>query len=492
MLMRLSLLLSLVFIVPLNSAFAEPVINASMSQYETYVNEVMQKSSVPGTAVAIVKDGRVIYARGFGMRDREAGLPVTENTLFAIGSTTKAMTATAAAMLVDEGKLNLRKPIIEYVPDFRLKDQTATLQTNMIDLMSHRTGVPRHDVAWYGYDGFGRSYFWERLKYLEPSAGFRETWQYNNFMFMAAGYVIEKVSGKTWEEFVRTRIFGPLGMASTNFTVEETEASADFSRPYTFRAGSIVRVPMRPIIGMAPAGAVNSSISDMAKWLQFNIDNGALNGTVLVQPATMATVHQPHMIMSRGPTFPEFSHSGYALGWERQNYRGKDLIWHTGGIDGFLTFVGFMPSEKIGIVVFQNTDHKMVMVPLGLKAFDEVLQLTAIDWYERFNPAQPVPQQKIYERGPLPRPPADYTGTFNHPGYGVVVISENNGGLSMSFHNMTFGLEHLNNGIFKMSSVDIPEVADMDPVFFRVDGEGKISELLMKLEPAVAPIVFTK
>lgn len=460
---------------------------ANISDFETYTADVLQKSQVPGVAVAIIKDGKVVLARGFGFRDVEAHLPVTENTIFAIGSTTKAMTATAAGILAREGKLNLRQPISEYLPDFKLKDAVATSQASLIDLMSHRTGLGRHDLVWYGFDDFPRSYFWDRLRYLEPSAGFREVWQYNNLMFMAAGYVVEKISGKTWEDFIHERVFVPLGMNSANFTVEETESSPDFARPYAMRLGRLARVKMRSVIGMAPAGAVNANVLDMAKWIQFNLGDGE----PLLSAELLKLIHQPQMIFpTKAPNLPEFSYPSYTLGWTRQQYRGRDLIWHTGGIDGFLTFVGFLPEEKLGVVVFQNSDHAMVTTPLGFKAMDEVLQSSPIDWYTIFQPRSAEPVSKNYESAPPQRLLADYLGYYSHPAYGDAVISELNGALKITWHGFDFSLEPLKNGLFRITSPELGN--DFEPAYFQIDGNGNIAELMLRLEPTVAAISFRR
>lgn len=478
---------------------AEPIIRTGFAAVESDIQKIMNETKVPGLAIGVIKDGKLIYSHGFGYRNIEKRLPVTGDTLFAIGSTTKAFTATTVAMLADEGRLRFDQPVRELVPDFRLSDEYATAHATLDDLMSHRTGVPRHDLVWYGYDNFPRQYFWERLKYLEPSKTFRESYQYNNFMFMAAGYVVERLSGDTWENFVRKKIFAPLGMVRTNFTVSEMQSDSDYSLPYSRQEGTFVQVPMRPVIGMAPAGAINSSVNEMAKWLQFNLAKGKWDGRTLVSEQAMTHIFEPISVAAELKLpFAEFSTGTYALGWLRQSYRGKDWIWHNGGIDGFSAHVGLLPEANAAIVVFQNSSASTVtMLTASLRAMDEVLGLDPIDWYARFKGLLRAPGDSkapvVYE--PMVRPAQDYQGTFRHPAYGEVVIKATQDLISLEFHGMTVAMKHLHDGLFEMHSEDKElqsGLAEMEPIYFSTNTRGQISILHWRLEPAVAPIEFSR
>src|SRR5215468_6078573 len=212
--------------------------------FDGFVEQVMKDWKVPGLAVAVVKDGKVIYAKGFGYRDVKKGLKVTPDTLFAIGSCSKAFTATAMAILADEGKLDWDKPVRNYLPDLMLHDGYATEHIRPRDLVTHQSGLPRHDMVWYG-SPLSRKELYDRLRYLEPSRPLHAKYQYNNLMFMTAGLLVERLSGVTWEQFVRTRILDPLGMKNTNFSVSDSEKSSDFAQPYSEVKGQTRRIPFK-------------------------------------------------------------------------------------------------------------------------------------------------------------------------------------------------------------------------------------------------------
>ena len=241
---------------------------AALAGLDEFVAGAMKDWKVPGVAVAVVKDGQVILSKGYGTRDADKQLPVTPKTLFAIGSITKSFTVTALGMLADDGKLDWDKPVREYLPEFRLYDQVASDHMTPRDLVTPRSGLPRHDALWYN-STFTRREMIERLRYLEPSKDFRSTWQYNNLMFLTAGYLAGQLAGTSWEELVRARIFGPLGMTGSNFSVTDSQKSPDFAQPYATVKEETKKIPFRGIDEMAPAGSINSNIEDMTRYLLF-------------------------------------------------------------------------------------------------------------------------------------------------------------------------------------------------------------------------------
>ncbi|HUU20955.1 MAG TPA: serine hydrolase domain-containing protein, partial [Phycisphaerae bacterium] len=246
-----------------------------------FVPRAMKAWSVPGMAVAAVQGRRCVMAEGFGLRDRKRRLPVTPRTLFGIGSVTKAFTATAVGILVDEGRLTWDTPVREVLEGFRLQDRVATERTTPRDLLCHRTGLPRHDNAWYGLT-LSRRQLFARLRHLPPSKDFRSGWQYQNMMFMVAGLVVEAVSGQTWEQFVRTRLFEPLGMRGANCSAAETQAGDDYALPYKRKAGRAVRTAMDDLSSLGPAGGINAGAADMARWLLMNLDGGKVGRTRII------------------------------------------------------------------------------------------------------------------------------------------------------------------------------------------------------------------
>jgi len=338
---------------PVGAAALDKDINKKLDKLRKYVNEVLKDSKVPGLAMGIIKDGKVIFAEGFGYRDLEQKLPVTSQTLFAIGSCTKAVTTMAIGMLAEQGKVDWDKPVRNYLPAFELKNEYITANMTVRDLVTHRSGLPRHDGLWYG-SPLTRKELFDRLKYLDFSAGFREKYQYNNLMFMTAGYLVGQVTISTWEEFIAERIFKPLGMTNSNFSVEASQQAADFAQPYRIKDEKVENIPFRNIDEIGPAGSINSCVDDMLKWIQFHLDKGKVGEKQLVAEAEMRNMHTPYMHLSSPMESNERSHSNYGLGWVIAMYRGHKLVQHGGGIDGFVTSTSFLPFDNIGVFVVNN------------------------------------------------------------------------------------------------------------------------------------------
>jgi CubicO group peptidase (beta-lactamase class C family) len=357
-------------------------------------------AKVPGMAVAIVKDDQVLMARGFGVRDVASGAPVTPDTLFQIGSTTKAFTALALEMLAEEPGFGLHDKVRDHLPDFALKDPIATQLATPIDLLLHRSGLPRHDLVWYG-SPLSRQDLLARLRYLAPSAEFRETWQYNNLMYLVAGLLVEKLGHTSWEDFVAQRITQPLGMTETTTSGAAFLARPDHATGYSLAGpGKLEALPLRDLTNVAPAGALGSSAHDLARWLRFHLHAGELDGVRLVS-APMHTVGiTPQMTWPPLPhggecalCYPELDFGSYGLAWGTFGYRGERLIWHDGGIDGFLTYVSFMPERGLGVAVVANTSEVELPFIATMAVYDRLLGLTPVDWTARVlapRPGEPV------------------------------------------------------------------------------------------------------
>ena len=285
-----------------------------MESVERFVVEQLAAWEVPGCAVAAVRGGRAELVGGWGLRDREAGLPVTQDTLFAIGSTTKAFTATTVGALVDEGLLEWDRPLRDYVPGVRLHDPFVSDRLTVVDLLSHRSGLPRHDLTWVGQPGRSRAEIVRRLRFLPLSRDLRQEFQYCNLGYLLAGHVVEALSGVPWEDFVRGTLLGPLGMPRSNLSVDEMLADADHAAAYTRRDGVIVPVPQRPLPAMAPAGAINSSAADMARWLLAQLAEGQLDGVTVMSASTAKRQLTPHMLMPDSREMPGLTTYAYSLG----------------------------------------------------------------------------------------------------------------------------------------------------------------------------------
>ena len=284
-----------------------------LSGFKTFISQQMEEWEVPGCAVAIVKDGKVIFAEGFGFRDVRKGLKVTPQTLFAIASCTKAFTATAIGILANEGKIDWDTPVQDYVSAFKLHDPWATLRVTVRDLLCHRSGLARHDAMWYGSSLTMKDIF-DRIQYLEPNLDFRSAWQYSNITYSAVGCLIEQITGKTWEEFVREKIFNPLGMNSSNFSFEESKTFSDFALPYTSRENEVKELPFRDLTNIGPAGSINSNLVDMTQWLQFNLQKGKLGEQQILSEATLNLIHSPQIVMPGPVQYDELLPSCYGMG----------------------------------------------------------------------------------------------------------------------------------------------------------------------------------
>jgi CubicO group peptidase (beta-lactamase class C family) len=461
--------------------------------FSAFVEKIMAEWEVPGIAIAVVKDGEVVFMRGYGYRDIEQQLPVTPQTLFAIGSTTKAFTAMAVGMLVDEGKIEWDKPVHTWLPDFQLKDEYATMHMTPTDLLNHDSGLPRHDLMWYASD-FSRKQIYDRLRYLEPTAELRQRYQYNNLMVMTAGYLVGQVSGGTWEDFVAARIFKPLGMSRSIFGPPKDEG-VDCSSPYVKLEGKLTKVPHYKAWAVGPAGSIYSSVEDMSKWLLLHLNKGKIGETALVKESTLNLLHTPKMVMGGGSA--EMPIVAYGFGWVFQPYRGHQFIWHNGGIDGFYAFIGFLPFDNYGMVILTNNAGNPAPEIISRTTFDHIFKLEAIDWNAKFleqrkkaeeaeKEAEKVPSA---EQGAGPSHPlAAYAGAYEHPAYGRIIIGLAGDKLEITALGETNPLEHLNYDVFLLKHISGTKLKWQ----FRTDLNGDIASVESLLQEGVEPIVFTR
>jgi CubicO group peptidase (beta-lactamase class C family) len=469
-----------------------------LSGYAGDVQQAMQDWQVPGCAIGIVKDGKTIFAKGLGRRDVQNKLPVTPDTVFAIGSCTKAFTCVALGMLADEGKLDWDKPVREYMPDFRVFDPVATERMTARDLVTHRSGLPRHDSMWYG-SPLSRSELFARLRHLEPSKDFRAVFQYNNLMYMAAGMLLERVAGTTWEDFMQARLLTPLGMARSNVSVSALQALDDVAKPYHKRKDDVIEVPHRNIDAIGPAGAINSSINDMLRWVKLNLNRGRHGDAHLIADATLKDIHAPHMaIMEAGIENPEIGQATYGLGWIVSSYRGHDMLQHGGGIDGFTSLVTLLLRDGIGIVVLTNQDESPVPTIATFDALDRLLKLKPARWNKRYlklraQRKQAEAQQKKEEKpieAPVPiRLLEDYAGDFAHAGYGCMNITASEERLHLHYNGFDVPLSIVKGDAFAGKL----EMHDLHlRLAFSSDFGGNINTFVLLLEPDTKPITFVR
>lgn len=474
----------------------------SHSALDALFEEELKKWKSPGLAVTAIKNDDVVFAKGYGVTDIDDPKPVDVDTLFAIGSCTKAFTTMGLALLIDEGKLTWDTPIREYMPDFRLYDEFATAQMTARDLVCHRSGLPRHDLSWYGTSRT-RKQLYESLRYLKPTQPFRYVFQYQNLMYMTAGCLIEAITGQTWEVFTQQRIFDPLGMSHSNLSTHSCEHLDNAARPHRIRGDIVDRIPYRNLDAIGPAGSINSNMTDMAKWLRIHLNGGKLGEEQWVSEDNLKQMHAPHMPIPITPAtalldMPDLKHHAYGLGWATQVYRGHVMVRHTGGIDGFITQTFFLPEHNIGIVAVNNGGTSL-SIAASYMLLDQLMELDPIDWTERYK-SQEEELKKIGEQGkekllsdrhdvPHSRPLEEYAGTYEDGGYGTMVISFKDDTLSARYNGIEFSVTPHHYEIFRLENEenDILSLAD-----FGSDLKGKVNRVSIRLEPTGDPIEFAK
>ena len=394
------------------------------------VRRLMARDQIPGVAVGIVQGGALTFARGFGYRDVQNQLPVTPDTLFALGSCSKAFTATAVALLANEGRVALDAPVRTYLPDFVLQDPVASTTLTPRDLLTHKSGLPRHDLFWYQAP-FSRDELYGRLRFLAPSGPPRTHSRYNSLMFVVAGRLVEKVSGESWESFVASRILVPLSMHRTVLSAEAMEADVDHAWPYAIRDGTARRIPMlKSLDAIAPAGAVQASVRDFARWLTFH----ATRSPDLLDEGMWRELHRGQAEMP-GSDQPEVRHRSYALGWIRESYRGHPLVGHNGALDGFVVHLGFLPETGHGLVVLMNRDLAAeALMAIAYSAYDRLLGLAPIDW-ERRLAEMPTASPTVGQTA-LDFSLEEVVGAYEHPAYGPITVRADGDRLVMQFRSL--------------------------------------------------------
>ncbi len=470
--------------------------------FDAFATRVMKEWKVPGMAVAVIEDGQVTLAKGYGYRDVENKQPVTSKTLFAIGSVTKSMTATVLGMLSDEGKIDWDKPVQEILPEFRLHDEVATRQMTPRDLVTHRSGLPRHDLMWYGA-AFTREELFNRLRYIEPSHPFRTTFQYQNLMFMTAGYLACHVAGTTWEDLVREKIFQPLDMIRSNFSVDDMQKSDDFALPYAVLEDDVIKIPYRNIDEIGPAGSVNSCVEEMIRYVDFHINKGKHGDEQLLSETMAQQMQMPQMPMTGTIRYEELGHNSYGMGLFITTYRGHVLIHHGGGIDGFISLLSFMPQKKIGAMILTNmSGNNPVPTIISRNLYDRLLGLDPIDWVGRIKEqeeenetAEADAEDDEYsdrKEGTTPSHDlTDYAGQYEHPGYGIVTVKLADEALTLSFNSFHSPLQHYHYDIYEIPESPMDPLEELKVTFF-YNKKGDIDRLAIPLESNVNDIVFQR
>ena len=457
---------------------------------DEYVNRAMKDWGVPGLAIAVIKDDAIVLARGYGVRELGKPEPVGERTLFAIGSSSKAFTAAAIAMLVDEKKLTWDAPATQFLPGFQLYDPYVTRELTVRDLLTHRVGLERGDTLWYA-SPFQREDILRRIRYLKPSSSLRSRYGYQNVMYLAAGEVVRSVSGKAWDAFVHERIFVPLGMNDTNTSIRELSRSRDVAAPHSRLDGQVVAIPYRNIDNIGPAGSINSNVVDMAQWVRLHLGGGTSAGKPLISPAAAKEMATPQTVIrlegQMERLYPQAHFLSYGLGWFLSDYRGRKLVEHGGAIDGMRALVAMIPEEKLGVVILTNLNGSILPVPLSYRIFDAFLGVPARDWSaEMLKTMTTVEEQaraaaaKVESErvtGTKPSLALDkYAGNYRSDMYGDAAVGFADGALTLQRGpGFTGTLEHWHYDVFRVTWSD--RQMGKQFISFRLDQRGRIAEM---------------
>jgi CubicO group peptidase (beta-lactamase class C family) len=480
-------------------------VDARLKGFDDYMAQVMKDWNAPGIGVGIVVKDKLVFARGYGFRDYGGKRPYTTNTTQPIASNTKLFTAVAVGLLVEEGKLRWDEPIKRFVPAIRFYNDDLDRSVTIRDMLSHRTGITRHDAIWYK-STFTRRELWDRLRYLEPAAPIRTTFLYNNLMYTAAGQVVEELSGLTWEKFVQRRIFDPLGMSRSTLTIEDNLKGPEPAVPYSERRDSteLYRQPYYTAeVAIAPAGAINSSVQDISRWVIALLNGGAIDGKQVIPSAVLRETMAPSLALPNaaleGRGWGENLNQVYGMGRQVSSYRGHLLALHGGDLPGFHSQISIMPNDGIGVIVLVVGDHVASFYNgLTYHIYERLLGLPLTPWTERLNEIR----LKNKAAGTQARSTAavgrvtgttpshaldDYVGEFEHAAYGVVTVARGDKGLTFEFHGIKMPLSH-----FHYDRFDTPDDEE-DGKFslnFRTSPMGEIDSTEISLDEAA--VTFTR
>jgi len=480
---------------------------------QEYVDAVVERArkefEVPGVAVAIVKDGSVVLAKGYGVRKMGDSAPVTPQTLFRIASNTKAFTAAALAILVDQNRIRWDDPVTQHLPAFQMYDPYVTREMTIRDLLTHRSGMGlgAGDLMFFPPSDLSREEIVRRLRFIKPATSFRTAYAYDNLLYLVAGQIVGAVSGRSWDDFVKDRIFTPLEMTNSFTSTEALKAGKDVATPHSKLSGKLEPLAQEDVDNNAPAGSIISCVADLAKWMNLQLAGGTVGKTRIFTAAQNKEMWSAQTILPIGdlpkdapPAFaaiqPNFS--AYGLGWGLRDYRGKKVVGHTGGLSGFVSRTSLIPELKLGVVVLTNQEATGAHTAIVNAVMDHYLDAPETDWVAAYSAREKKAQSDAQEtlkkaagnrktdtRPSLPL--SSYAGRYRDAWYGDIRIEEDHGKLYIFFTHspdLAGGLEHWQYDTFiarwQKRSLDADAY-----VTFTLKPDGAIDEMRMK---AVSPL----
>lgn len=501
---------SILFISLLNFTLIFSQTSFPTKQLDDKLEVLLKETHAPGFSIAIVKNNKVVYSKGFGYSNIEQKQKADENTLFAIGSTTKAFTTGLLGIMEAENGLSFDDRPRKYLPKLEFYNDLLNSELTIKDLVSHRSGLPRHDMSWYLFPIENRDSLLARIKYHEPFKDIRTQWYYNNFGYLIQGMITEKITGKSWEDNIRERFFIPLEMKNSNVSYAEMKRAKNMATGYEWKNMETTKaMDYYNIAAMSPAGSINSSALEMTRWIEVWLNKGKYKEKQVLPEAYVKKAINPLFIINgvADPKFPDQHLNSYGYAWFVSSYKGHYRLEHGGNIDGFSANVSLFPNDDIGMVVLTNQNGSMLPVLARNIASDLLLNTKETDWISYLKEKQTEAKKKLAETkreasktkvtGTKPSHALqDFAGVYKHPGYGTFNITVKNDSLFAKAPKGEFYLSHRHYDIFTPMEVKnnvVDKDADEDSNFnFQTDDAGKIISLTSKLEPTLDPIKFTR
>ncbi|MDN3643060.1 serine hydrolase [Lutimonas halocynthiae] len=501
-----NLFLSAILLLSLSAVSQEINIKKSLSDFDKYMESALTDWNAPGVGVAVIHGGELVYVKGYGFRDYGKKLPVTKNTLFQIASNTKLFTTVAAGMLVEEGVFTWDQPFKESVPEIEFYNDLLNTQVTLRDMLSHKTGVSRHDMIWFQSD-FNRKELFDRMKFLEPSKPIRQDFIYNNLMYTSVGYAIELRTGKTWEAYIREKLFSPLEMNNTVFSIEEMQKSDDHGVPYSEKRDTtlLYQIPLKEDgAGVGPAGSIITNLEELSHWVIAIMNDGkykdkqVFSKTIIDETMKPGIGFKNQSLEDKG--YDEVLNSVYGMGRGIEIYKGHVLTNHGGAMPGFHSQVIIMPYDDIGIITFSIGDHAASLgnTIVGYNLVDRLLGLEQTDWNGRLLKdykarkvlGKQARGQEGFDRVADTKPThaiEDYVGTFANEAYGEFKVDFKRDSLFFNFRRTELSLTHYHYNRF-----DTPNDEDFGKwtINFNISPQGDIDNAIVSIDEG--QVVFVK
>ena len=485
--LRKSLLAVLLLVFAFSSLAHAQAVDPAIAQLDAVMNEALKFWQTPGAAVVVVRGDDVVYLKGFGVKDVNTKQPVTPDTVFAIGSTTKAFTTAAMAILADQGLMNWDDPVRKHLLYFRLSDPLANESVTLRDTVTHRTGLVRHDLLWYN-SPWSREEIIKRAGQVALSYPLRTNFQYQNIMFLTAGEAVAATAGTTFEDFVRKRIFNPLGMKSASLSANDAKIAADHATPHGKQGSEIKPIPWRNLDNVGPAGSINASVRDLTGWIRMHLNEGVFAGKRLISAENLREMHTPQMVIRLEGRwklfFPESEtmQLSYGLGWFINDYRGHKLVMHGGTIDGFRASIMLEPKAKIGIAVLANLNGTQMPEATCYNLMDLLLGLPKKDWnayigdaakkFEAEAAKELMARNAARKKETKPsRELAAYAGTYEDAAYGKAEVMLLDGKPAIVWSNFKSNLDHFHFDTFTAAEDRLKN----ELITFSLGADGEVS-----------------